>query len=187
MRWRQQQRFQLSIGFHCWAMLCRCNRDPRLRSAVELASRAHQELRLSQSALTQRFIDAEAAWRNQLEAEQAATDSALQKVRTLSADLERSKAVLQDALGSLQRADADRQLLTQKMKDREREESEKIKLKLRDLYRQIDEDAGEREANTQMLITKDEEIKRLRAQTESLRCQVQSPSPPPWISAIYKN
>ena len=96
-----------------------------------------------------------------------------------SPGLQRSKAVLQDALGSLQRADADRQLLTQKMKDRELEESEKIKLKLRDLYRQIDEDAGEREASTQMLITKDEEIKRLRAQTESLRCQVQSPSPSP--------
>ncbi len=187
MRWRQQQRFQLSIGFHCWAMLCRCSRDPRLRSAVELASRAQQELRLSQSAATQRFVDGEAAWRNQIEAEQAATESALQKVHTLSADLERSKAVLHNALGLLQQADADRQLLTQKMRDRELEESEKMNLKLRNLYRQIDEDAGEREANMQMLITKDEEIERLRAQMESLRCQVQPPFPPPWISDIYKN
>jgi hypothetical protein len=163
-------------------MLCRCSRDPRLLSAVELASRAQQELRLSQSAASQRFMDSEAAWRHQIEAKQAATESALKKVHTLSTDLERSKASLHDALGLLQQADADRQLLTQQMRDRELAESEKINLKLRDLYRQIDEDAGEREVNMQMLIAKDEEIERLRAQMESLRCQVQSPPPSPWIS-----
>ncbi len=174
MRWRQLQQTQLGIGFHCWAMQCRIVRDPRFRSALEMASRAQQELQLSRLTATQHFNDAEAAWQIQFEQQQAATGLALQKVHVVAAELQRSKAALDSTRGLLQQVGADRQLLTEKMRERELEETERMQIKLRDLYRKIDEDAGEREENMQMLIIKDEEIKRLRTDVESLRFQVQS-------------
>jgi hypothetical protein len=174
MRWRQLQQTRLSIGFHCWAMLCRIARDPRVLSAMEMASRAQQELRLSQLTATQRFNDAEADWQIQLEQQKAATEVALQNVHVIAAELQRSKAALDSTRGLLQQVAADRQLLTEKMRERELEETERTQIKLQDLYRKIDEDAGEREANMQMLIMKNEEIERLRTEVESLRFQVQS-------------
>jgi hypothetical protein len=172
MRWRQLQQFRLSIGFHCWAMLCRLGRDPRLRSALEMASKAQQELRLSQLAAAQRFGDAEATWRYRIEQEQAATKAALQSAHVIAVDLQRSKAALDSTLVSLQHVEADRLLLTEKLRLRELEENERIQHKLRDLHVKIDGLAGEREANMQIMIMKDEENQRLRSEVESLRFQV---------------
>jgi hypothetical protein len=172
MRWCREQQFRLSIGFHCWAMLCRVGRHPRLRSALELASRAQQELQLSQLAWSQRLSDAEAAWENRIAQEQAAKEAALHKADVNAANFQRSKAVLDDTLGLLQQVEADREMLTQKMKKRELGESERMKQHLHDLHRKIDEDAGLHEADLHALMAKEQENECLRQEVESLRSQV---------------
>jgi hypothetical protein len=153
-------------------MLCRVGRHPRLRSALELASRAQQELQLSQLAWSQRLSDAEAAWENRIAQEQAAKEAALHKADVNAANFQRSKAVLDDTLGLLQQVEADREMLTQKMKKRELGESERMKQHLHDLHRKIDEDAGLHEADLHALMAKEQENECLRQEVESLRSQV---------------
>ncbi len=125
-----------------------------------------------QLAAAQRFNDAEATWRHRIEQEQAATKAALQSAHVIAIDLQRSKAALDSTLVSLQHVEADRLLLTEKMRLRELEENERTQHKLRDLHGKMDEYAGEREANMQILIMKDEDNQRLRSEVESLRFQV---------------
>ena len=173
LRWRQQQQYQLSIGFHCWAMLSRVGSDPRLRSALESVSCAQQEMRLSQATAAQRFVDAEADWCQHFEQQQAATQAESQRADAMAAELQRSMMVLEDTLGLLQQAEVDKQLLTDQMRARELGETERMTQKLRHLHRKIDEDAGEREANVQALIIKGKENECLLAEVESLRAQVQ--------------
>lgn len=172
MRWRQEQQFCLSIGFHCWAMLCRIDRHPRLRSALEMASRAQQEQQLSQMALNQRFVDAEAAWKHQISQEQAAKEAALQRINVMEADLMRSKAVFDNTFGLLQQVEADRESLTQQMRKRELEEAERLNRHLHDLHSKLDEHAGRHEASMHMLMAKEQENDCLRKEVESLRFQV---------------
>jgi chromosome segregation ATPase len=173
VRWRQKQLYQLRVGFQSWSMLCRVSRDPRLRTALEVASRVQQELRLFQSAATQRFMDAEAAWRNEIEQEQEATKAATQKADNIAEDLRRTQSALEDSLGLLNQVEADKQRLIEYIKEQEQRETERMKHILRDLHRKIDENAGEREVNLQMLMTKDKEMDCLRKEVESLRSQVQ--------------
>ena len=173
VRWRQKQQYQLRVGFQSWSMLCRVSHDPRLRTALEVASRTQQELRLFQSAATQRFMDAEAAWRNEIEQEQEATKAASQKADNIAEDLQRTQSALEDSLGLLNQVEADKQRLIEYIKEQEQRETERMKHILRDLHRKIDENAGEREVNLQMLMTKDKEMGCLRKEVESLRSQVQ--------------
>ena len=173
LRWRQQQQYQLSVGFHCWAMLSRVGRDPRLRSALESVSSSKQELRLSQATAAKRFVDAEAEWRNLIELGQSATQAESQRADTMAAELRRMTMVLEDTLELLQQAEADKQRMTVHMREREQGETERMAHKLRDLHRKIDEDAGEREANLQALMIKDKETACLLVEVESLRAQVQ--------------
>jgi hypothetical protein len=173
MRCRQKQQFQLRVVLQRWVLLCRVSRDPRLRSALEVASRTQQELRLFQSAATQRFMDAEAAWRNEIEQEREATKAASQKAEIISADLQRTQSALEDSLGLVKQVEADKQRLVEYIKEQERGETERRKHILRDLYRKIDENAGESEVNMQLLMAKDKEMDCLRQEVESLRSQVQ--------------
>ncbi len=172
MRWRRELQFCLGIGFHCWAMLSRVSRHPRLRSALEKASRAHEELQLFHVTVNQRFIDAEAAWQHQIAREQASKEAALQRVAVIEAELRRSKVVLDSTFGLLQQVEADRELLAQQMKKRELGEAERLNRHLGDLHRQLDEHAGQHEADMHLLMTKEQENECLQKEVESLRFQV---------------
>jgi hypothetical protein len=173
-RWRREQFFCLSIGFHCWAMLSRAGRHPRLRSALLKASRAQEELQLSQVSWNQRFIDAEAAWHCQIALEQAAKEAALQRVEAIEVDLKQSKAAYDNTFGLLQQVEADKEFLTKQIRKRESEETERLNQHLHDVHRRLDEHAGQHEASLHLLMAKEQENERLRKEVESLSFQVRS-------------
>jgi hypothetical protein len=139
---------------------------------LEQASKAQQDLQLSQLAMSQRFSDAETAWQMQIAREQAAKEAALHKADLIAADFQRSKVVLDNTLGLLKQVEADRDTLEQKMKKRELGEIERMMQHLHDLHRKIDEDAGLHEADVLALMVKEQENECLRQEAESLRSQV---------------
>ena len=100
----------------------------------------------------------------------------------IAIDLQRSKAALDNTLVSLQHVEAERLLLTEKLRLRELEENQRSQHKLRDLHVKIEGLAGEREANKLIMIMKDEENQRLRSEVESLRFQVLFVPPPSLIA-----